>query len=390
VFPQLKNNALISIGVLCDAGCSVTFEKEVVRVRYNNEIVLEGTRVPPGLWNISLTTPHQANASFSSPRKAIAIQHLHASLFSPATQTWTKAIDNKHFATWPMFTAQEVRKYLPKSVATTMGHLDQQRQHIRPTKRQPRKRAIEDQDGINDTNPPPEARVAEGFANIIELSKPTNKSYSDLTGRFPVHSSHGHLYVLVFYLYDENAILVEPIKNRSDGEQLKAYQAILQRIPKHQQPKMHWMDNEASAALKRLLVQEYSMDYQLVPPHIHRRNAAERAIRTFKNHFVAGLSSTNPDFPLQLWDGLLPQAEITINLLQASRTKPNLSVKPSAPAPAGCTLSTVQPSAPEPASFTHVTEHTIQILQAITQAVQAKILANNKADSSWQQMTKTS
>jgi hypothetical protein len=62
-----------------------------------------------------------------------------------------------------------------------------------------------------------------------------------------------------------------------------------------------------------------------VPPHIHQRNAAERAIRTFKNHFIAGLCSTNPDFPLRLWDKLLPQAETTLNLLRAARVQPNIS-----------------------------------------------------------------
>jgi hypothetical protein len=65
--------------------------------------------------------------------------------------------------------------------------------------------------------------------------------------------------------------------------------------------------------------------YQLVPPHWHRRNAAERAIRTFKEHFVAGLSSVDPSFPMHLWDRLLPQAEITFNLLRTSRLHQQLS-----------------------------------------------------------------
>jgi hypothetical protein len=65
--------------------------------------------------------------------------------------------------------------------------------------------------------------------------------------------------------------------------------------------------------------------YQLVPPHCHRRNAAERAIWTFKEHFVTGLSSFDPAFPLHLWDRLLPQAEITLNLLRTSRLHPQLS-----------------------------------------------------------------
>jgi hypothetical protein len=58
-----------------------------------------------------------------------------------------------------------------------------------------------------------------------------------------------------------------------------------------------------------------NIDYQLVPPHCHRRNAADRAIRTFKEQFVAGLSSVEPSLPIHLWDRLLPQAGITLNLL---------------------------------------------------------------------------
>jgi hypothetical protein len=85
------------------------------------------------------------------------------------------------------------------------------------------------------------------------------------------------------------------------------------------------MDNEASKGLKDFLVKDNNIQYQLVPPHIHRRNAAERAIRTFKNHFIAGLCSTNPDFPLRLRDKLLPQAETTLNLLRAARVQPNMS-----------------------------------------------------------------
>ena len=67
------------------------------------------------------------------------------------------------------------------------------------------------------------------------------------------------------------------------------------------------------------------IDFQLTPPGIHRRNAAERAIRTFKNHLIAGLCSTDPKFPLYLWDKLLPQAMITLNLLRGSRLNPKLS-----------------------------------------------------------------
>ena len=65
--------------------------------------------------------------------------------------------------------------------------------------------------------------------------------------------------------------------------------------------------------------------FQLVPPHNHRANAAEREIQTFKNHFKAGLASLDPNFPVCEWDRLLPQAFLTLNLLRASRANPKLS-----------------------------------------------------------------
>jgi len=56
-----------------------------------------------------------------------------------------------------------------------------------------------------------------------------------------------------------------------------------------------------------------------VEPHNHRVNAAERAIQTFKDAFIAVLATTDQDFPLQLWDRLAPQVQDTLNLIHASR-----------------------------------------------------------------------
>ena len=63
----------------------------------------------------------------------------------------------------------------------------------------------------------------------------------------------------------------------------------------------------------------------MVEPQNHRANAAERAIQTFKNHFIAGLASVDPDFPIQLWDELIPQAQDTLNLLRTARKNKKLS-----------------------------------------------------------------
>ena len=57
---------------------------------------------------------------------------------------------------------------------------------------------------------------------------------------------------------------------------------------------------------------------------MHLRNAAERAIQTLKNHFLSGISMHDPNFPIKEWDRLLPQCNITLNLLRSSRRQPNL------------------------------------------------------------------
>jgi hypothetical protein len=122
-----------------------------------------------------------------------------------------------------------------------------------------------------------------------------------------------------------NYVKTVPMKSRSASEWVKAYDHIHQELTdKGFKPKLQTLDSEASAALKNFFTTN-DVAYQLVPPHCHRRNASERAIRTFKEHFVAGFSSVDPTFPLHFWDRLLPQAEITLNLLRTSRLHPQLS-----------------------------------------------------------------
>jgi hypothetical protein len=118
------------------------------------------------------------------------------------------------------------------------------------------------------------------------------------------------------------------MKSKSGAEWVKAFGVVYDEITaKGFRPKLQIMDDEASVALKNYFT-EKEMNYQFVPPHCHRTNTAERAIRTFKEHFKAGLATVDPDLPAHLWDRLLPQEEITLNLLRASRLHPQLSAAP--------------------------------------------------------------
>jgi hypothetical protein len=67
------------------------------------------------------------------------------------------------------------------------------------------------------------------------------------------------------------------------------------------------------------------MQYQLIPPHDHRCNIAEKAIQVFKAHFISILCGADKTFPLHLWDRLLGQAEHTLNMLRTSRMTPLVS-----------------------------------------------------------------
>jgi hypothetical protein len=83
------------------------------------------------------------------------------------------------------------------------------------------------------------------------------------------------------------------------------------------------LDNEASEEFNREIQKNCTI--QLVPPDNHRQNLAEGAIQTLKNHFKAILAGVDDTFPMQLWDRLLPQMILTLNLLRQSNAVPTIS-----------------------------------------------------------------
>ncbi len=92
-------------------------------------------------------------------------------------------------------------------------------------------------------------------------------------------------------------------------------------------PTLNVMDNKCSAAVVAYIKSE-RIGIQLVPPHNHLVNAAEHAIATFKEHFIAALATVDAHCPLQLWDEFLPQVELTLNMLRFSRRDPTKLANP--------------------------------------------------------------
>jgi hypothetical protein len=323
ILPGLAQHSLLYVVKMCDSCCAVAFTATKVTVINGESAILSGLRdkesslrCVPLEPDIPLETGREHSAHNVYEQKSIqdTITYLHSCCFIPVPDTWLKAIQNGHFATWPSITVENVRKYLPKSDATSKGHMNQIRQNIRST--QP---AVE--------QPAPETdMVQEDKCNYIYyVVMDTNQIYTDLMGRCPKTLLSGNKYILILYDYDSNIVHSAPMKNRGDKDMVRAFDLLMQSLIIHcLKPDLQRLDNEASLALRNYLTKQ-GINYQLSPPYIHRRNNDERAIQTFKNHFIAGLCSVDPTFPLKLWDKVLPQATITLNLLQNSRINPRMS-----------------------------------------------------------------
>ena len=195
------------------------------------------------------------------------------------------------------------------------GHMNQTRQNVRLTKR----KSFEE----TDTTKLRGKKKRDVYIKIYDMKETI---YSNQTGRFPKTSQRGNKYIMVMVEVDSSAIVVEPMKPRTDEEMKRVYRALMTRLKRAGVvPKKHVLDNKISKSMKDMIRDEFKMKYELVPPKYHRQNAAEVAIRNFKTHFLSILSGTAEDFPLYLWDCLLPQAKIIINLLRQANTDPTKS-----------------------------------------------------------------
>ena len=132
-------------------------------------------------------------------------------------------------------------------------------------------------------------------------------------------------YIMVFYVYDANAIIGQPIRNKTAKEMLETYTEMYKKLTKCGfKPKLHKLDNEVAKEVIEF-VEDQQTSLQHTPPDMHCQNAAEKAIQTWKMHFKAGLASLPAEFPISHWCKLIPQANATLNMLRPCRMNPKLS-----------------------------------------------------------------
>jgi len=335
VLPGIKRS-LVSVATFCDAGATVTFTATTVDVYGPSSTVganegpplLTGSRCPEtALWRIPVGVRRNNDVAHCSVMLSQhrtqheVVKWVHAIFFSPTVSIFQEAIKRK-FIKFPGLSHNSALKYPPDSIATALGHL-RAKAFKSADKRHP--------DVIHDDwfpanlsvrkKPVGEREPTEVACMIVELPR-KHTNHVDLSGRMPVTSCSGYEYLYVSYSDFANYTHIELMKNRSAQEYVRAFARTQDFYLAHGlRPDYVRLDNECSKELRAYCAaQSPPIKMEFVPPNAHGPNKSERQMGIVKNHFIAGINTTDPSFELKAWEHLVPQAEITLNALRQSGT----------------------------------------------------------------------
>lgn len=312
---NLLHASLLSLSDYANRGCDINLNAHGLTISRDGLLIAHSYKSPTDkLWHVPINTSISSGEAHTVIRhqlQAERVSFYHAAFGSPPIPTFIHALHNNYIRGIPDLTSAVVRANPPHTPITALGHLNMQRQGIRSTQPIPT---------------PPETPITILKETDILISPPLDhhRFYSDATGKMPSPSRHGHQYILVSV--HNNYIHAEPLLSRSATNYVKAYTNILAFYKDHLStfPTVHIMDNETSAEAEQLFT-EHHVTVQRVPPHDHRANRAESAIRDFKNHFIS-ISALCPDsMPTNLWDEWLPQCLFTLNTLRPFGSNPSIS-----------------------------------------------------------------
>ncbi len=90
------------------------------------------------------------------------------------------------------------------------------------------------------------------FIKVFSAEEEGNvTTFGDQIGQFPKKSSKGNQYIIVLVHPDSNGIIQEPMKNRTSGNMIQAYQCLLDQLESAGiTPKHHILDKECLEEFK--------------------------------------------------------------------------------------------------------------------------------------------
>jgi hypothetical protein len=205
-------------------------------------------------------SPHQANGILrtDTPKQELAT-YLHATLGSPAPSTLLRAICRGHLTTIPGLTTNLISKHLPKSIAMTLSHQNQEAKNLCLTQVHFPAQAPESSD--TDLGPPLDIKSHQILAMLFD-KQDLIKSYSDQAGKFPIPSSRGNHYIFVLYHHDTNSIHAVAVPNRQAAIIHSAWETTHKTLVQQgHSPNLHILDNECSQELKDAFA-KYNIAFQ--------------------------------------------------------------------------------------------------------------------------------
>eukprot|EP00804_Cyclotella_cryptica_P012316 CCRYP_020812-RA/>CCRYP_020812-RA protein AED:0.35 eAED:0.35 QI:0/0/0/1/1/1/2/0/506 len=280
-----------------------------------------------GLWMVPIddapaispciAVTESANSVCELPSTNEVVPFLNAALGYPTKARLLKAAKHGNLVTFPGLTPKNIAKHFPESNKTQKGHMKQTKQGIRSTK-------VVDEDAMLVFGPSPGVKQKDVYLRAFDATK--KQMYTDQTGKFPIMLARGNKFIMVAVELDGNYIDAPPLPAQNAKALTDAYKKIFQRwkATGAVSPNWHILNNEAPEELKQA-IRTNGCRVELTPADLHQRNAAERAIQTFKGHFISVLAGVAEGFPINQWDELLPQTILTLNLLRQSNVAPNIS-----------------------------------------------------------------
>jgi hypothetical protein len=134
--------------------------------------------------------------------------YYYACLNYPVKSTLTKAISRGYLKRWQGITSQQTCHHISVSTESKMGHMDQQCQGVQSTQPTPTTVPLRDPDIFKDPmeDVPQEPHNTHTHFIFMVIYKINGNLFTDQMGQFPITSNRGHAYVVVFYIFDANAI----------------------------------------------------------------------------------------------------------------------------------------------------------------------------------------
>jgi len=267
--------------------------------------------------------------AYELPSTKNLIDYLHYTVGLPIKSAFLRAVKAGNFCSFPGLSADNVARYCPTNATpTVLGHLTQVRKGLRSTQWVTAANALIVANASDNLLPSTELFDALTAPTDTLIFREVNLAtlFTDNLGRFPIRAMSSNQYIVLAYHDAANVILVQPFQSKADHHCIPAYNAFMKRLKARGiKVDLQVLDNEASVAYIQSITEVWKCKHQKVPPDMHRRNKAKQAIRTFKSHFISILAGVDPSFPKNRWDLLLPQAEITVNLLQQPLLQPDIS-----------------------------------------------------------------